>query len=78
MKVQTAFRLDKKLLDQLKEKAIADKRSLNNYVEFVLSRVVGNIPNEETQKAIFEAESDINLNSIDDLDAYKKALMSDV
>ena len=32
-KVQTAVRLDKQLLEALKEKAKADHRSLNNYIE---------------------------------------------
>lgn len=78
MKVQTAFRLDKGLLEQLKEKAKAEKRSLNNYVEYVLSKVIGNIPNEETKQAIYEAENNINLTEIKDLMALKKSLMSDV
>ena len=78
MKVQTAFRLDKGLLEQLKEKAKAEKRSLNNYVEYVLSKVIGNIPNEETKQAIYEAENNINLTEIKDLMAFKKSLMSDV
>ena len=36
MKIQTAFRFDEELLDLLKEKAKANKRSLNNYIEFVM------------------------------------------
>jgi len=76
MKVQTAFRLEKELLDQLKEKAMAEKRSLNNYVEFILSKVVGKTPNEDTKQAIYEAENGINLNEIDDLDDFKKSLIS--
>ena len=69
MKVQTAFRLDKDLLDRIKEKARAQKRSLNNYVEYLLYKDVGDIPNETTEKAIEEARSGEDLESIDDLDA---------
>lgn len=77
MKVQTAFRLDKELLDILKEKAKAQKRSLNNYIEFLLYSHVGNVPNEETKMAIHEAENDIGLSEIDDLEAYKRDLLKD-
>ena len=75
MKVQTAFRFDEELLTALKEKAKAQKRSLNNYVEFLLYGVVGNIPNDETKEAIYEAENNKNLKTIDDLKAYKNALI---
>jgi hypothetical protein len=61
MKVQTAFRLEEELIARIKEKAKAQKRSLNNYVEYLLYRDVGNIPNEETRRAIYEAENDIDL-----------------
>ena len=74
MKVQTAFRLDKELLEMIKEKAEAQKRSLNNYIEYLLYKDVGDIPNEKTKKAIYEAENDINLTPIDDLDEYFKNL----
>ncbi|MBN4048481.1 hypothetical protein JYU17_00755 [Flavobacteriaceae bacterium AH-315-O20] len=70
MKVQTAFRLDSDLLEKIKEKALAQKRSLNNYIEYLLYKDVGDIPNEETKKAIFEAQNDINLTQIDNLDEY--------
>lgn len=70
MKVQTAFRLDKDLLEMIKEKALAQKRSLNNYIEYLLYKDIGDIPNEETKKAIYEAQNDINLTQIDDLDEY--------
>ncbi len=48
MKVQTAFRLDKELIERIKEKAKAQRRSLNNYVEYLLYKDVGDIPNEAT------------------------------
>lgn len=35
MKVQTAFRLDKQLIEDLKSEVKRHKRSLNNYVELV-------------------------------------------
>ena len=54
-KVQTAVRLDKDLVEALKEKAKADKRSLNNYIEKLLYQDVGNIPNDTTSSAIKEA-----------------------
>jgi len=52
MKIQTALRLDKELLRLIKIKAQAQRRSLNNYIEYLLYKEVGNIPNEETEKAI--------------------------
>ncbi|XOV93454.1 MAG: hypothetical protein ACFHWX_01835 [Bacteroidota bacterium] len=70
MKVQTALRFDKELLDRVKEKAQAQKRSLNNYIEYLLYREVGDIPNEETVKAIHEARTSKKLKPIDDLDKF--------
>ena len=55
-KIQTAVRLDKDLVEALKEKAKADKRSLNNYIEKLLYQDVGNIPNDTTRSAIKEAQ----------------------
>jgi hypothetical protein len=75
MKIQTAFRFDEELLDLLKEKAKANKRSLNNYIEFILYSNVGNIPNEVTKKAIKDADNNINMSTINDLEAYKKSLI---
>ncbi len=77
MKVQTALRFDKDLLELIKEKARAQKRSLNNYIEYLLYREVGDIPNEETKKAIYEAENSVNLTEIDDLDDYFKKLLAE-
>ena len=70
MKIQTALRFDKELLDVVKEKARAQKRSLNNYIEYLLYKEVGDIPNEETQKAIEEAHTSKKLKPIDDLDEF--------
>ena len=74
MKVQTAFRLDKDLLERIKEKAKAQKRSLNNYVEYLLYKDVGDIPNETTENAIEEARRMDGLESIDDLDDFLERL----
>ncbi len=74
MKVQTAFRLDKDLLDMIKEKAAAQKRSLNNYIEYLLFKEVGDIPNEETKKAIYEANHNRDLKPIEDLDEFLNSL----
>ena len=70
MKVQTAFRLDQELMDRIKEKAKAQKRSLNNYVEYLLYKEVGDIPNETTKAAIEEARKGGDLEAIEDLDAF--------
>ena len=67
IKVQTPLRFNKELLKLIKEKAKAEKRSLNNYIEYLLYKDVGNIPNEETIKAIKEARSAKNLEPITDL-----------
>ncbi|MDT7828594.1 hypothetical protein RQM65_07955 [Pricia sp. S334] len=70
LKVQTAFRFDEELLELVKEKAKAQRRSLNNYIEGLLHKDVGSIPNEETKKAIEEARSSKNLERINDLDTW--------
>ena len=70
MKVQTAFRIDKDLLERIREKAKAQKRSLNNYVEYLLYKDVGDIPNETTEKAIEEARRGKDLESLDDLESF--------
>ncbi len=72
-KVQTAFRFDKELLELIKEKAKAQRRSLNNYLEILMLRDVGNIPNTETKKAIDEAENG-NLERIENLDSWLEKL----
>ncbi len=77
MKVQTALRFDKDLLELVKAKAKAQKRSLNNYIEFLLYKEVGNIPNEETQQAIYEAHNDINMTPIEDLDKFLEDIIKE-
>jgi hypothetical protein len=56
-KIQTAVRLNKDLLQALKEKAKADNRSLNNYIEKLLYEDVGLIPNQEARSAIKDTQS---------------------
>lgn len=75
MKVQTALRFDKDLLELVKEKAKSQKRSLNNYIEYLLYREVGNIPNEETKQAIYEAHNDIDLTPVVDYDKWRESLL---
>lgn len=70
MKVQTAFRLEKELIEELKEQARKNKRSLNNYVELILSKVVEKEANDETIEAIEEAMHNKNLKPISDVDKF--------
>ena len=74
MKVQTAFRLDEQLIEDLKSEAKRHKRSLNNYVELVLSKIVEKKPNSETVKAIADALEDRNLERIIDIDDFLNSL----
>lgn len=67
---QMAFRFDEELIALIKEKAQAQKRSLNNYIEFLLHKDVGNIPNDETIKAIEEARNLTEDKAIKDLDSF--------
>lgn len=62
---QTAFRLSTDLLDKLKEAAVRENRSLNNYVESVLMDVVYNRPNPITLRAMQEAKQKDDLETLD-------------
>ena len=73
MKVQTSLRLDQELVLSLKSEATRQKRSLNNLIEVMLYKIV-NVPNEETKQAIYEAENEINLIEVDDLDKFLEEL----
>lgn len=75
MKTQTAFRIDKTLLELVKEKAKSTNRSLNNYVEYLLYKDVGKIPNETTVKAIEDAQNSENVTPIKNLKEYKESLL---
>ena len=59
-----SFRLRSDLLDGLKRRAARENRTLNNYVESVLLRVVYDEPNEVTKAAIEEAMSGHNRNKV--------------
>ena len=73
-KVQTPLRFNKDLLELIKEKAKANKRSLNNYIEWLLYNDVGDIPNDETIKAIKEARSGKGLKPITNLGTWLEEL----
>jgi len=70
MKIQTAFRLEKELVDQLREQAKNNKRSLNNYVELILSKIVEKQPNDITIDALEEAVHSKDLDPITDIDKF--------
>ena len=72
---QTAFRFDEELLELVREKAKAQKRTLNNYIEILLLKDVGNIPNEETKQAIAEVTSGKKLEEIKDIDSFMDSLL---
>lgn len=71
---QTAFRFDEELLALVKEKADAQKRTLNNYIEVLLLKDVGKIPNDETKLAIAEVMSGKKLEEIMDIDSFMDSL----
>ena len=75
VKVQTAFRLDKDLINRLKAKAKKANRSLNNYVETVLMDIVYD-ENDETVSAIEEVRSGKPLErlDVDNLDDFVASL----
>ena len=72
---QTAFRLRTDLLDRLKVAAKKENRSLNNFVESVLSDAVYREPNEETLTAMKDAKENGNLETLD-LDNFEKYVES--
>lgn len=61
----TTFRLSEELLERLKILAKKQNRSLNNFVEYTLMEIAYNEPNEETIAAMKEAESDVELETLD-------------
>lgn len=76
MKTQTSLRLDEELITSLKTAAKKERRSLNNLIETILFKFI-KTPNEETQRAIFEAENNIGLEPISDLEQYKRELIKE-
>lgn len=61
---QTAFRLSVDLVDKLKEAAMQNNRSLNNYVESLLIDIVYNRPNKLTLQAMKEANESKKLETL--------------
>lgn len=61
-----SFRLRADLLERLKNNAVRENRTLNNYVESVLLDYIFNEPNETTKAAIREAMSGRNPNKVYD------------
>ena len=59
-----SFRLRADLLERLKNNAVRENRTLNNYVESVLLDIVYDEPNELTKAAIQEARSGRNRNKV--------------
>lgn len=62
---QTSFRLRTDLLERLQVIAKGENRSLNNFVESALMDIVYRKPNAETLKAMQEAESGKELETLD-------------
>lgn len=56
-KKATMLRLNVQLVEQLKQLARKDNRSLNNYIECLLINAVNEQPNKLTKEAIEEARS---------------------
>lgn len=61
---QTSFRLRTDLIESLKKAAQRENRTLNNFVEYVLLKVVYSDPNDTTIAAIEEATSPENNNTV--------------
>ena len=72
-KVRVTLRLDTDLLQALKEEAKANQCSLNLYIEKVLVKDIGGIPNEATKAAIEEARNG-KLERIDNIDDWLEKL----
>ena len=72
---QASFRLSVELLERLKIEAKKANRSLNNFVESTLMGIIDPKPNEETLEAMREAESGVELETLD-LDNFKDYVKS--
>lgn len=62
---QTSFRLRTDLLERLQVVAKEENRSLNNFVESALMDIIYRKPNAITLKAMHEAESGEELETLD-------------
>ena len=74
MRVQTAFRLDKELLEAAKKKAKSQKRSLNNYIEVLLHKDLENYLNNASEESNFDCEMDADINAVQSYDKLIKSL----
>lgn len=74
MRVQTAFRLDKEVLDAAKKKAKSQKRSLNNYIEVLLHKDLENYLNNASEESNFDSEMDADINAVQSYDKWIKSL----
>ncbi|WP_139854187.1 hypothetical protein [Aequorivita sinensis] len=74
MRVQTAFRLDKELLDAAKKKAKSQKRSLNNYIEVLLHKDLENYLNNAPEESNYDSENDADINAVQSYDKWIKSL----
>ena len=72
---QASFRLREDLLQVLQREAPKANRSLNNFVESTLMDARYSEPNEETLAAMKEAESGIELETLE-LDSFKDYVKS--
>ena len=73
---QISFRLPEYLIEALKEEAKKCQLSLNSYVVITLRDSIEWEPNEETRRALYEAEHDIDLEILDmaHFDEFVKSL----
>jgi hypothetical protein len=71
----TAFRLNENLLERLKLEAKKENRSLNNFVESALMKIVYRKPNKTTMAAIKEAQESNNLETLD-MDNFESFIAS--
>ena len=72
---QASIRLREDLLQVLQREAPKANRSLNNFVESTLMDAMYSEPNEETLAAMKEAESGIELETLE-LDSFKDYVKS--
>jgi len=73
-----SFRFDEDIIELVKERAKAQKRSLNNYIEMLMAKDIGNIPNEETKKAIKDARNGIGIEPMDDIEGFFESIRNEL
>lgn len=65
-------------MELVKAKAKAQHRSVNNYIESLLLREVGHIPNQETTNAIEAARDNIDLEPMEDVNSFFKEIEKEI